>query len=195
MIIEDEARRLQALQRYEILDTPPDGAFDRVTALASRIFSMPIVLVSLVDHDRIWFKSRHGLPDVAEISRDPGLCASAILGDDVYVIEDAKNDPRTLSNPLVVGELGLRFYAAAPLQTTDGHNLGTLCLIDKRNRYLNRDQEAMLRDLAAIVMGEMELRLASRTAAKAADERIATLERQLETRVGAAGEASTYGTP
>jgi eukaryotic-like serine/threonine-protein kinase len=88
----DEARRLAALHRYDVLDTPPDGAFDRVTAIAARLFAAPIAIVSLVDHDRIWFKSHHGL-DVRQIDRAPGLCASAILQDGPWVLGDARTDP------------------------------------------------------------------------------------------------------
>ncbi len=124
-----EPVRLAALKSYDILDTPPDGTFDRVTALAARIFNTPIALVSLVDEDRIWFKSRYGL-DADEIPKDPGLCASAIFSPDTYVIRDALSDPRALANPLVAGEFGLRFYAAAPLVTRDGYRLGTLNVID-----------------------------------------------------------------
>jgi hypothetical protein len=98
-----------AVQRYDILDTPPDGAFDRITALAARRFGVPISIISIVDHDRIWFKSRHGLPGVEQVAREPGLCASAIMSADPYVLTDAKIDPRSLSNSLVAGEVGLRF--------------------------------------------------------------------------------------
>ena len=117
----NETERITALRRYEILDTPQDGTFDKITAVASKIFGMPIAIVSLVDEDRIWFKSQFGLDGVKEIERAPGLCASAILSDDIYLVEDAKIDPRTLTNPLVCGEFGLRFYAAAPLKTHDAH--------------------------------------------------------------------------
>ena len=124
-----ESNRLQALKRYEILDMPPEGNFDRITLLASKVFNVPIAIVSLVDEDRIWFKSSQGLGDVNEIGKSPGLCASAILSDEVYLVEDARNDPRSLANPLVTGAFGLEFYAAAPLKTQDGHNLGTFCAI------------------------------------------------------------------
>src|SRR5687767_14162614 len=96
---EAEQARLEAIGRYDILDTPPDGAFDRITALAARLFSVPISIISLVDTDRIWFKSRHGV-DVEEIDREPGLCASAILHDDAWVLTDASKDVRSLANPL-----------------------------------------------------------------------------------------------
>lgn len=174
-----ESKRLKALKRYDILDTPAEGNFDRITLLASRVFNVPIAIISLVDEDRIWFKSSQGLT-INEIGRDPGLCASAILSDEVYLIEDARNDPRSLANPLVCGEFGLQFYAAAPLHTHDGFNLGTLCIIDKKKRYINSDQQIMLRQMAEIVMHEMELRLTARLQASEYERRISALEKQLK---------------
>lgn len=105
---EAEEARIAAIRRYDILDTPPDGAFDRITALAARLFSVPISIISLVDTDRIWFKSRHGV-DIEQIGREPGLCASAIVQNDAWVLTDASRDIRSLANPLVAGEFGLRF--------------------------------------------------------------------------------------
>ena len=172
---DNESRRLAALRRYDILDTPPDGAFDRVTAVAARVFAVPIAIVSLVDEDRIWFKSHHGL-EGDQVPRDAGLCASAILADDVYAVTDAGIDVRTLANPLVAGELGLRFYAAAPLRTEDGYRLGTLCVIDRVPREVTGDEMALLEDLAAIVMGEMELRRSAQEAVR--NERLRRRERQ-----------------
>jgi GAF domain-containing protein len=124
---------------------------------------VPIAIVSVVDHDRIWFKSHHGVA-VGEIDRDPGLCASAILQDDVWVIENAPEDPRALANPLVAGEFGLKFYAGAPLKSRDGYNLGTLCILDYEPRVLDASEATMLGDLAAVVMNDLEQRLEIRTA-------------------------------
>lgn len=163
IIPDNEAERLAAVRRYQILDTPPDGIFDRVTAIAARRFDAPISIISIVDHDRIWFKSRHGV-DVDEIGRDPGLCASAILSSDAYVLLDAAADPRSLANPLVAGDFGLRFYAAVPLRTSDGFNLGTLCVIDKAPRPIEQGQIDDLTDLASLVVDQLELRLAARRA-------------------------------
>jgi signal transduction histidine kinase len=156
----DEAERLAAVRRYDVLDTPPDGAFDRITALAARFHGVPISTVTIVDEDRIWFKSTYGV-DVEEIGRDPGLCASAILHDEPYVVTDASLDPRTLDNPLVRGELGLRHYVGIPLRTADGHNLGTLNVIGIEPREVSAEEMATLQDLAAIVMDELELRLSA----------------------------------
>lgn len=154
---------MAAVARYEILDTPPDGAFDRITAMAARRFDVPISIISIVDHDRIWFKSHHGV-DVKQIGRDAGLCASAILASDPHVLLDARTDPRSLANPLVAGDFGLRFYAGVPLQTQDGFNLGTLCVIDKTPRPIEQRQIDDLNDLASVVMDQIELRLSARRA-------------------------------
>ncbi|MDP9024010.1 MAG: SpoIIE family protein phosphatase [Candidatus Eremiobacteraeota bacterium] len=150
---------MAAVRRFSILDTPPDGTFDRVTALAANLFSVPIALVTIVDEDRIWFKSRFGLDAVTEIPRDPGLCASAICQDETYVVERAREDPRSLANPLVAGDFGLQFYAAAPLKTHDGFNLGTICLLDREPRQFSEADRANLASLAAIVVNDLELRL------------------------------------
>lgn len=159
----DETGRLAAVRRYDVLDTPPDGAFDRITALAARLCRVPISTITIIDEDRIWFKSAHGV-DVDEVGRDPGLCASAIISSDAHVVVDAASDPRTLNNPLVRGELGLRFYVGIPLVTADGHGLGTLNVIDVEPRTISEEELATLRDLAALVMDELELRLAARRA-------------------------------
>lgn len=166
----DEPQRLEAVRRYDILDTPPDGAFDRITALAARLFDVPIAIVSIVDHDRIWFKAHYGL-DVDQIDRDPGLCASAILQDGPWIVENAPADVRALANPLVAGSFGLKFYAGVPLRTADGFNLGTLCILDHKPRQLSAAEVATLEDLAGMVMSELEVRLSSRKAVAEASER------------------------
>ncbi len=163
-----ERKRMAAVRRYDILDTPPDGAFDRITALTARRFGVPISIISIVDEDRIWFKSHHGVP-ISEIGRDPGLCASAILSDDPHIITDASVDPRSLANPLVASDFGLRFYAGVPLTTNDGHNLGTLCIIDKQARPIDEEQIEDLKDLASVVMDQLELQLSARTAVSRAE--------------------------
>ena len=174
-----EAERIKALHRYEILDTPADGTFDKLAALAAKIFNVPIALITLVDRDRIWFKSRYGLETVEQIGRDPGLCASAILNKEIFLIEDAKNDPRSLNNPLVRGEFGLEFYAAFPLQTSDGYNLGTFCIIDKKKRFFSSEQLDLLQTLSQIVMDEIELRLAARTLSRENERVIKELQEKV----------------
>ncbi|MFC6882603.1 PP2C family protein-serine/threonine phosphatase [Actinomadura yumaensis] len=156
-----EAARVEAVRRYDILDTPPDGAFDRVAAMAARWFDTPMATVAIVDTDRIWFKAVHGLAGVAQIGRDPGLCASAILNDEPLVVPDALTDPLARANPLVTGDMKIRFYAAAPIITADGHRLGTVNVLDTRPRTITAADTAMLRDLAAMVADQLELRLSA----------------------------------
>jgi sigma-B regulation protein RsbU (phosphoserine phosphatase) len=173
-----EAERLAAVRRYAILDTPPDGAFDRVCALAARFFDVPFASVTIVDEERIWFKACQGL-DAVEIPRLPGLCASAVMQDEPYVVTSAEDDPRTAGNPLVHGELGVRFYAAAPIVTQDGHRLGTVNVIGNKPRAITEQETQTLRDLAAIVMDELELRLAAiREVQREQDRRALSLAQQ-----------------
>ena len=176
---QQEIERLAALRSYEILDTPPDGAFDRITALAARHFHVPVALVSLVDEDRIWFKSRHGL-DADQIPRSPGLCASVIFSDEAYVVRNALEDPRTLANPLVAGAMGLRFYAAVPLVTHDGHRLGTMNIIDFVPRELDAAGLSDLYEFAGLVMDQMELRLSARKIIAALSRAVRGAERSAE---------------
>ena len=156
-----ESARIKAVARYNILDTPPDGAFDRVAVIAAKLFGVPMATVSIVDTDRVWFKASLGLPGVRQVGRDPGLCASVILEGQPYLVSDARSDPRTAGHPLVTGELGLQFYAAAPIITADGHHLGTVSVMDTQPHQATPEQLAILADLAAVVMDQLELRLAA----------------------------------
>ncbi len=160
---ESEAARMAAVTRYDILDTPPDGAFDRIAGLAARLLDVPIATVSIVDSDRVWFKATYGLEGVSQVGRDPGLCSSAILQDAPYLVADALTDPRAAENPLVRGELGIRFYAAAPIITAEGHRLGTVNVLDTRAREVTDAELAILRELAGLVMDQLELRLSALT--------------------------------
>ena len=155
---DSEFDRLNALRRYAILDTPPEGAFDRITALAAEIVEAPVAMVSLVDASRVWFKSVHGPAGIREMPRGPALCAAALAHETTYVVENASADPRTQEHPLVTGEFGLEFYAGVPLRTHDGHLLGTLCCMDTRPRGVTVRQLRHLEILAAVVMDEIELR-------------------------------------
>ncbi|MBC7415412.1 MAG: EAL domain-containing protein [Herminiimonas sp.] len=161
-----EAERLHCLQEYGVLDTPPEAAFDRITALAARLLDMPIALVSLVDADRIWFKSRQGI-DATEMPGTEGFCPLTIQGAEPLIVNDTWCDPRTVDHPAVTGALGWRFYAGIPLRTRTGYNLGTLCVIDRRPRDLTLADRAILEDLAALVMAHLELRLDARRALQA----------------------------
>ena len=155
----EEAARLDAVRRYRLVDQPVEDAYDRIAFVAGAIFDTPIATVSLVEEDRVWLAACQGLVGVREVGKEPGLCASVIAQDDVYVINNAAVDPRTLEHPLVRGELGLRFYAAAPIRTHDGYRLGTVNVIDSRPRETTKQQLTALEHLAAIVADELELRL------------------------------------
>ena len=181
----NEPLRMAAVKRYDILDTPADGSFDRVTAIAARRFDVPISIISIVDNDRIWFKSHHGV-NVPQIDREPGLCASAILKNEPHILVDASKDIRSLANPLVAGDFGLRFYAGVPLTTSDGYNLGTLCVIDKKPRPITEDQIEDLKDLAAMVIDQLEFRLSAIRALAKADNALTQtqlLAREIDHRV------------
>jgi PAS domain S-box-containing protein len=154
-----EADRLAALQRYQILDTPQEPAFDRIVRLAALLLDVPIALISLIDADRQWFKARYGL-DVPETPRAIAFCDHAIRGSDILVVPDAELDPRFCDNPLVTGEMHVRFYAGAPLVTPDGFALGTICAIDRSPRDLNQRDAAILAALAEQIIHELEVRSA-----------------------------------
>jgi diguanylate cyclase (GGDEF)-like protein len=158
----NEAARLSALHETGLLDTEAEERFDRYTRLASRLFDVPIALVTLVDSDRQWFKSRVGLA-ASQTSRDISFCGHAIVHDAPLVVRDATADPRFHDNPLVEGDPSIRFYAGAPIRGADGHALGTLCLIDRRPREFDADDLVALRDLAGLVEGELALVQAAST--------------------------------
>lgn len=152
-----EQERLDALYRYDVLDTPFEESFDRITRLAKGVMQTPIVLVSLIDRERQWFKSREGL-DVSETPRDISFCTHAIQHDAPMIVHDALLDVRFRDNPLVVGGPMIRSYVGVPLRTPDGQNIGTLCAIDRHPRTPSSDQMALLQDLARLVVDELELR-------------------------------------
>ncbi len=153
----NEASRLEALRRYAILDTPAEPAFDDLTFLAAHICGTPIALVSLVNANRQWFKSKVGLT-ISETPRDVSFCAHAILQSDLLVVQNTLDDERFATNPLVIGTLKIRFYAGAPLETADGHRLGTLCVIDYVPRDLSPAQRQALHALSRQVVMQLELR-------------------------------------
>ena len=150
----DEAARLLALQRTNLLDTPAEKRFDRITRLAASVFKVPICLISLVDSDRQWFKSKVGL-DACETGRDISFCGHAILGDEIFIIPDTIKDERFADNPLVLNEPNIRFYAGCPLRFLDGSKLGTLCIIDNKPRNLDEDELDALKDLASTAEREL----------------------------------------
>ena len=152
----DEQIRLKQLRKFEILDTLPESALDDLTRLAAHICDAPIALISLIDENRQWFKSAVGL-DVTQTSRDKSFCAHAILGKEVFVVEDALNDERFADNPFVTGETGIRFYTGAPLVTESGHSIGSLCVIDRVPRHLTAAQIKALEVLSRQVMTHLTM--------------------------------------
>ncbi|MGL6054334.1 MAG: GAF domain-containing protein, partial [Vibrio metschnikovii] len=147
---EEESERQKTLDKTGLLNSGSEARFDRITRLAQQIFSVPIALISLVDRDRQWFKSRQGL-DAQQTPREISFCGHAILNSEVFVIENALVDQRFCDNPLVMGAPDIRFYAGAPLHSTKGYRIGTLCLIDSQPRSFSSKQRSMLKDLAATI--------------------------------------------
>lgn len=157
-LAQDELERLTELLSYDVLDTPPDADLDRLVRLAARIFKSSISLVSLVDSERQFFKARIGT-ELEQTSRDMSFCAHAVVGHEVMVVKDAREDARFANNPLVTGGPGIRFYAGAPLLTPAGRGIGTLCVIDDAPRpHFTDEDRAVLRDVADLVMDRLELR-------------------------------------
>ncbi|MFS0896331.1 PP2C family protein-serine/threonine phosphatase [Mycolicibacterium litorale] len=158
---EAETERLRAVARYAILDSPADAAFDRIARVAARAFAAPMATISFVDRDRIWFKAAHGFDDLREVDRRAGFSSATILEDRPYVIHDAARDPRTAHNAFVHGALGIRFYAGAPIVTSDGHRIGAVNVLDTRARRCTDRELHTLTDLADLVMDHLDLRLAA----------------------------------
>lgn len=152
----DEQARIQALEELDILDTPPEERFDRVTRLCVRLFGVPMALVSLIDNDRQWFKSNIGkIADTTETPRDIAFCNIAIQDTKPLIVEDATKDDRFSANPLVTSGPEIRFYAGVPLETKNGHRVGTLCILDDKPRKLTILEVGLLKDLADWVQKEL----------------------------------------
>ncbi|WP_038173334.1 MULTISPECIES: sensor domain-containing diguanylate cyclase [Vibrio] len=158
----NEAQRVEALKRLNILDTKPEERFDRLTRLARRFFDVPVAVVSLIDSDRQWFKSCDGI-DVKETSREVSFCGHAILGNEPLIVPNTLKDTRFCDNPLVTGEFGVQFYAGVPLMYQNGYQLGTLCIFDTKPRQLSQEQIIDLIDLAKIAENELSASLTATT--------------------------------
>lgn len=167
-IPDNDSARLSALRKYQILDTQSDQAFDDLISLACKLLSMPIGLVSLVDDDREWFKSRVGL-DAPELPRDISFCGHAILHDDLFEVPDATKDERFFDNPLVTGDIGLRFYAGCQLQTSSGLALGMFCVLDREPRALTDDERNIIHSLSRQANYLLDLHLARAQTMAASD--------------------------
>ncbi|MEX1669228.1 GAF domain-containing protein [Zhongshania guokunii] len=150
----NEKSRLAALSALNILDTPPEDRFDRLTLMTKQTLKVPVAVISLIDENRQWFKSCVGL-DVSETPRDISFCGHAIHGDDIFIIPDATKDERFADNPLVENEPKIRFYAGCPLKALDGSKLGTLCIIDQKPRQLSAEEQHILKNFAAMVEREL----------------------------------------
>src|SRR5881409_775684 len=155
-IPKDEPERITDLRRYQVLDTPPDTELDQITLLASHICETPIALISLIDSERQWFKSHVGV-ELSETPRELAFCDRAIEQSDLFIVPDATKDPRFSSNPFVVSEPKIRFYAGAPFKSSDGFTLGTLCVIDMVPRQLTAGQQNALLALSRQVQAQFEL--------------------------------------
>ncbi|WP_189074962.1 GAF domain-containing protein, partial [Deinococcus sedimenti] len=153
----DEAARLLDLARYRVLDTDREDPFNRITRLAARLLRTPVAVLNFVDQYRQWGKAMVGLTDT-EAPREHSFCAWTINGDEPFVVEDARTDPRFHDNPMVTGEPRICMYAGAPLLTPAGHRIGTLCVTDDRPHPLSSEDLHSLQDLAALAMQELELR-------------------------------------
>ena len=150
----EETQRLRALQMMQVLDTPADERLDRITRMVRKLLDVPIALVSLVDRDRQWFKSRQGL-EATETPREISFCGHAILQDELFVIEDTLKDTRFVDNPLVTDNPNIRFYAGCPLTADSGHRIGTLCVIDSKPRTLSAGEREWLRDFGQLAQQQL----------------------------------------
>lgn len=174
-----DARRLEVLADYEIMDTVAEAAFDELTQLAAELFRAPVALVTLLDDKRQWFKSKVGI-DATETPIEHAFCAHAIQGERVMVVPDARQDARFADNPFVTGEAGVRFYAGAPLVTPGGPALGTLCVIDREPRApLGTREEQILERLAGFVMTQLEFRRLLRVGERQLTEALGLIDLEL----------------
>jgi GAF domain-containing protein len=164
----NERQRLAQLLSVGLLDTPPSEGFDRICFLARELFGVPASMVSFVDANRQWFKSRSGTT-LTGSSRSVSFCSHTILQDEILVVSDARRDPRFANSPLVTGPEGIRFYAGAPIMLTPGLGIGAVCIVDHAPRRLDRTGRAVLKHLAGMALTEIRLLLAARTCYQQSD--------------------------
>ena len=186
-----EDARLAALHRYDVLDTQPEEAFDRITRLVKVVLEMPMAVVSLVDRDRQWFKSKQGVK-ASETPRSISFCTHTIQGTKPLIVNDAHTDPRFAASPLVTGDPHIRFYVGVPLRSRDGYNVGALCSMDTKVRELSPEQVTVLEDLARLIVDELELRIQASTDALTGVMTRRAFNEQADREIA---RASRYGTP
>lgn len=177
----NDQERLRALYRYEILDTPPEEFFEKMTRMAAKLLKMPNAFISLVDVDRVWYKSNFSSLAVPCVDREDSLCSLTIINEEeVTVFENTLLIPSLLSSPYVSAENGIRFYAGAPLITYDGYNLGTICVVDGEPRTITKEEKDLLKDMADLVMNHIEMRAMARKAIRKHDELYTGFVREVE---------------
>jgi GAF domain-containing protein len=152
IIPNNEDERIKALEHFEILNTISEGFFNNLARIIAKTFNTPIALVSLVDKENVFFKANVGMPGVTYVDRGVSLCSLAILDNEPTIFKDTTKEPCLLANPLVAGEFGLRFYAGAPMITSDGFNIGTVCVVDKKPREFSKEDESLLEQFASAAM-------------------------------------------
>ncbi|WP_316803328.1 GAF domain-containing sensor histidine kinase [Pedobacter nototheniae] len=180
IIPDNDETRLKKLRHYEILDTPPENAFDTIALLAAQIFEAPSAFITFVDQDRVFFKANFSALEGNVVKRDESFCSLAILDQQVTVFEDTHAFPEFLNNPYVSADGGIRFYAGAPLKTSEGFRLGTVCVVDSVARKPTEKQLNMLQMLSVIVVEKLESRISTRKTLRAHDDRLHMLVHDLK---------------
>ena len=183
----NENRRIATVRSYKILDTPNDVAFDRITKLVSKVLQTPIAVITIIDTDRVWFKSTTGI-DLTEMDRNYGFCSNTIKENDLFVVEDARNDEQAKNNELVTSEFGLQFYAGVPLTVENGENIGTLCIIDQKPRILSADEKQLLKEFALLATEQIELQYS----VKQSNDKQLEMANMLQSIYSSTQEASTF---
>jgi signal transduction histidine kinase len=176
----DEVNRLKAVDRYDILDSPSEKSFDRIVAMATHIFKVPGAFVNFVDLDRVFIKAHSSCLNLKDVPRENSICSVAIQNKDLTVFPDTHSVPALRNNPYTKGDQAIRFYAGVSLKSLDGYNLGTLCIIDYQPREIDEQQKQLLTDLAAVVMDELELRLAAKKALELQSELLSMVVHNLK---------------